>query len=49
MRKSLKRVFDRLRRATNGSFRKPTSVRGGLQQPQRMQVLPVRAHARRQG
>jgi hypothetical protein len=35
MRKSLKRVLDRLRAATNEKFRKPTSVRGGLQTPQR--------------
>ncbi len=38
MRKSLKRVLDRLRTATSGRLRKPTSVRGGLQQPQRMQA-----------
>jgi len=44
MRKSLKRVLDRLRTATSERFRKPTSVRGGLQSPQRMQALsaPVR-------
>jgi len=39
MRKSLKRVLERLRTATNGKFRIPTSVRGGLQSPQRMQAL----------
>ena len=38
MRKSLKRVLDRLRTATDGMFRKPTSVRGGLQEPQQMQA-----------
>ena len=43
MRKSLKRVLDRLRTATNGKFRKPTSVRGGLQEPQRLQPLAVPA------
>ena len=36
MRTSLKRVLDRLRATTNERFRVPTSVRGGLQQPQRM-------------
>jgi hypothetical protein len=39
MRKSLKRVLDRLRTAAGGRLRKPTSVRGGLQLPQRMQAL----------
>ncbi len=39
MRKSLKRVLDRLRSATGGRLAKPTSVRGGLQVPQRMQAL----------
>jgi len=39
MRKSLKRVLDRLRTAAGGRVRKPTSVRGGLQVPQRMQEL----------
>ena len=38
MRKSLKRALDRLRTATNGILRKPTSVRGGLEQAQRMQA-----------
>jgi hypothetical protein len=38
MRKSLKRVLDRLRTAA-GRLGKPTSVRGGLQSPQRMQAL----------
>lgn len=41
MRKSLKRILDRLHAATNGSFRKPTSTREGLQMPQRMQTLGV--------
>jgi hypothetical protein len=39
MRKTLKRVLERLRTATNARFRKPTSVRDGLQLPQRMQAL----------
>lgn len=39
MRKSLKRVLDRLRTVSNGRFRKPTAVRGGLQEPQRMTRL----------
>ena len=38
MRKSLKRLLDRLRAATSERFRKPTSVRGGLQTPQRTQA-----------
>jgi hypothetical protein len=38
MRKSLKRVLDRLRTAS-GRLGKSTSVRGGLQVPQRMQAL----------
>jgi hypothetical protein len=46
MRKSLKRVLDRLRTATNGMFRKPTSVRGGLQEPQRAQALPAPVRVR---
>jgi len=45
MRKTLKRVLERLRAATNGTFGKRTHVRGGLQEPQRMQ--PVRASAHR--
>ena len=32
----LKRVLERLRVRTNGALRTPTSVRGGLQEPQRM-------------
>jgi hypothetical protein len=39
MRKSLKGLLDRLRGATKGMFPKAGSVRGGLQEPQRMQVL----------
>ncbi len=39
MKKSLRRVLERLRAATNGTFGKRTHTRGGLQQPQRM--LPV--------
>jgi hypothetical protein len=49
MKKSLRRLLDRLRTATNGRSRAPTTVRGGLQQPQRMQVLPARAQARPRG
>jgi hypothetical protein len=49
MRKSLRRVLERLRAATAGHFRTPTSVRGGLQEPQRMLPLlvPVRSGSRR--
>jgi hypothetical protein len=46
MRKSLKRVLDRLRTATNGMFRKRTATRDGLQEPQQLQALPVPARAR---
>ena len=42
MKKSLKRVLDRLRSTINGGYRKDTSIRTGLQQPQRMQPIPVR-------
>jgi hypothetical protein len=37
--KSLKRVLDQLRTTVNGRFRKPVSVRRGLQEAQRMHVL----------
>ena len=46
MRKTLKRALDRLRTATNGS-RKPTSVRDGMQVPQRLQALSVPARTGR--
>ena len=41
MKKSLKRVLERLRTATNGKFHRHTSTRGGLEQPQLLQALPV--------
>jgi hypothetical protein len=47
MKKSLKRLLARLRTATGGEFRKPSSARRGLQEPQRMQAVPVRARPRR--
>jgi hypothetical protein len=47
MRKTLKQILDRLRTATNGRFRKPTSARDGLEVPQRMQALSVPARTRR--
>ena len=43
---SLKRVLDRLRTATGERFGKPTSVRGGLQVPQRMQALSASTRPR---
>ena len=46
MRKSLKRVLDRLRTATGGKAGKPTSVRGGLQVPQQMQPLSASTRTR---
>ena len=45
MKKSLRRVLERLRAATGGRFRIRTSVRGGLQEPQRLQALPVTARS----
>jgi hypothetical protein len=45
MKKALRRVLERLRGATSGKFRSPTSVRGGLQEPQRMQPVPVPARS----
>lgn len=40
MKKSLNRVLERLRTATKDRFGKPSSIRGGLQLPQRMQTAP---------
>jgi hypothetical protein len=39
MSKRLRRMFDRLRAASNGTFRKRTSVRGGVQEPQRIHTV----------
>ena len=49
MRKSLKRLLDRLRTATSERVGKATSVRDGLQAPQRMQALGAPARTRPQG
>jgi hypothetical protein len=46
MRKSLKRVLDRLRSLGNGEQRKGTSVRGGLQEPQRIEGHPASVRVR---
>lgn len=46
MRKSLKRALDLLREKTGAAFRERTSVRGGLQEPQRMQAVATRVHGR---
>jgi hypothetical protein len=46
MRKSLKRVLDRLRTAT-GRLGEPTSMRRGLQVPQRTQALSSSTGTRR--
>ena len=43
MTKSLRRILERLRVNAAGRSRKPTAARDGLQQPQRMQAVPVRA------
>lgn len=49
MRKTLRRVLERLRAATNGTFGKRERQGGGLQDPQRMQpvLVPARSPARR--
>ena len=47
MKKSLKQLLARLRTAAGGGFRKPSSVRHGLQEPQRLQAVPARARPRR--
>ncbi|HEX5247868.1 MAG TPA: hypothetical protein VFW41_12150 [Gaiellaceae bacterium] len=48
MKKSLRRLLERLRAATNGTFGKRTHVRGGLQETQRMQpaLAPARSTLR---
>ena len=46
MKKTLKRVLERLRAATNGRFRNRSSVRGGLQEPQQMHVPAARVSVR---
>jgi len=46
MKKSLRRVLDRLRSAASGRRHKETSIRGGLQQPQRADALPVPVRVR---
>jgi hypothetical protein len=46
MKKSLKRLLDRLRTATNETLRKRTATRDGLQEPQQMQALPVPSSVR---
>jgi hypothetical protein len=43
MRKKVRRALDRLRGLTNGWLRGETSVRGGLQEPQRLRALLVPA------
>jgi len=43
MRKSLKRVLDRLRSAAAGRRQKETSIRVGLQHPQRFDAVPASA------
>jgi hypothetical protein len=49
MRKSLRRILDRLRGLNNGWLRGGASVRGGLQEPQRAQPLPARMPLARGG
>ena len=45
MKKRLRRALERIRVATDGLFRRPTPVRGGLGEPQRMQAVPAPARA----
>lgn len=50
LKNSLKRALERLRTATKDRFSKPSSIRDGLQLPQRMQTAhPTLAQARPQG
>jgi hypothetical protein len=46
MRKSLKRLLDRLRAQTSNALRKRTSVREGLQEPLRMRGILTRVPGR---
>jgi hypothetical protein len=46
MRRSLKRLLDRLRAQTNNVLRKRTSVRDGLQDPLRMRGILTRVPGR---
>jgi hypothetical protein len=46
MKKSLRRVLDRLRTATKGMLHKGTSIRGGLQEPQRIEAVPAPVRVR---
>jgi hypothetical protein len=43
MKKSLRRVLERLRTVTNGRLHGGISIRAGLQQPQRIEPLRVSA------
>jgi hypothetical protein len=47
MKKSLRRVLDRLRSAAKGRLREGTSIRAGLQGPQRVQgpLAPARVRS----
>jgi hypothetical protein len=47
MRKGLRRELDRLRAATNGTFRKSRSGRVGSLAPQRIHLLRAPVHVRR--
>ena len=49
MRKTLRRVLERLRAATNGTFRRDERGHGALKEPQRMEpmLVPARSPARR--
>lgn len=46
MKKSLRRILERLRARTNGTIGKRVHVRGGLGEPQRMLPVPVPVRSR---
>jgi len=46
MRKTLKRMLDRVRAATEGVLGKRTATRDGVQEPQQLQAIPVPDRAR---
>jgi hypothetical protein len=49
MRKSLRRLLERLRTATGTTLGKGASIRSGLQEPQRIQTLLAPARTRAAG
>ncbi len=49
MRKSLRRALERLRGWFHGKARRGASIRGGIEEPQRMRAPDARARVRPQG